>query len=163
MRKPCGAHGVCISWSVPHRDSPASRLLGRHRKTAAGPEWPRGITRAAAFPPANKHARPRAVSPTTGNRLIRHHESRNHRKRHRWTGLNSMSTSLWCLGIGLLLVRRFGDTAPYLLPVSVIAWGFLWPAVHAGLFRAAAGSFRAQDARRQLHQQTPRRLDGGAI
>ena len=50
-----------------------------------------------------------------------------------------------------------------LLPVSVIAWGFLWPAVHACLFRAAAGSFRAQDARRQLYQQTPRRLDGGAL
>ena len=61
------------------------------------------------------------------------------------------------------LVRPFGDTAPYLLPVSVIAWGLLWPAVHACLFRAAAGSFRAEDARRQRDQQTPRRLDGGAL
>jgi hypothetical protein len=97
------------------------------------------------------------------NRLELHHASLNHRKRHRWTGLNVMSKSLWYLGIGLLLVRRFGDTAPYLLPVSVIAWGFLWPAVHACLFRAAAGSFRAEDARRQRNQQTPRRLDGGAL
>jgi hypothetical protein len=89
------------------------------------------------------------------NRLELHHASRNHRKRHRWTGLKLMSTSLWCLGIGLLLVRRFGGTAPYLLPVSVIAWGFLWPAVHACFFRAASGSFRAEDARRQRSQQTP--------
>ena len=95
------------------------------------------------------------------NRLIRHHESRYHRKRHRWTGLNTMSISLWFLGIGLLLVRRFAGTAPYLLPVSIIAWGFLWPAVHALLFRAAAGSFRAEDARRQRNQPAPRRLEEG--
>ena len=97
------------------------------------------------------------------NRLELHHASRYHRKRHRWTGLKVMSNSLWFLGIGLLLARRFADTAPYLLPVSVIAWGFLWPAVHAYLFRAAAGSFRAEDARRQRAQQTPRRLDSGAL
>jgi hypothetical protein len=95
--------------------------------------------------------------------LIGHHEARNHRQRHRWTGLKSMSTSLWCLGIGLALVRRFGGTAPYLLPVSVMAWGLLWPVVHAQLFRAAAASFRANDARRQGNQPAPRRLDGGAI
>jgi len=47
--------------------------------------------------------------------------------------------------------------------LSVIAWGFLWPAVHACLFRAAAGSFRAEDARRQRNRPTPRRLDGGAL
>ena len=97
------------------------------------------------------------------NRLILQHESRNHRKRHRWTGLKTMRASLWCLGIGLVLVRRFAGTAPYLLPVSIIAWGFLWPAVHACLFHAAAGSFRAEDARRQRKQHAPRRLDGGAL
>jgi hypothetical protein len=95
------------------------------------------------------------------NRLELHHAARYHRQHHRWTGLIVMSNSLWCFGIGLLLVRWFGDTAPYLLPVSVIAWGFLWPAVLACLIRAAAGSFRSKDAARQRNQQTPRRLDGG--
>jgi hypothetical protein len=89
------------------------------------------------------------------NRLIRHHESRHHRKSHRWTGLKVMSSSLWLLGAALLLVRRYGETAPYLLPASIIAWGFVWPAVHASLFRAAAGSSRAEDARRQRNQPTP--------
>jgi hypothetical protein len=74
-----------------------------------------------------------------------------------------MSTSLWCLGIGLALVRGFGGTAPYLLPVGVIAWGLLWPVVHAQLFRAGAASFRADDARRQGNQPAPRRLNRGAI
>ena len=96
------------------------------------------------------------------SRLEGHHASRYHRQRHRWTGLKVMSHSLWLLGIGLLLVRRYGGQAPYLLPVSVIAWGILWPAVHARLFRNAAGSFRVEDARRQRNQKTPRRLDGGA-
>ena len=67
------------------------------------------------------------------------------------------------LGLGLVLVRRAFDTAPYLLPVSIIAWGFLWPAVHAFLFRAAAGSLRAEDERRQRDQPTPLRPDGGPI
>jgi hypothetical protein len=97
------------------------------------------------------------------SRLSRHHEARNHRKRHRWTGLKTMSTSLWCLGIGLALVRRCGGTDPYLLPVGVMAWGLLWPVVHAQLFRASAASFRAQDAHRQGNQPAPRRLNGGAI
>jgi hypothetical protein len=97
------------------------------------------------------------------NRLELQHASRNHCKRHRWTGLKVMSNSLWFLGIGVLLVRRFGDTAPYLLPVSIIAWGFLWPAVHAILLQAGAGSFRAEDARRQRTQQAPRQVDGGAL
>jgi hypothetical protein len=96
-------------------------------------------------------------------RLELNHASRYHRKCHRGTGLVAMSNSLWCLGIGLLLVRRFADTAPYLLPISVMAWGLLWPVVHASFFRAAAGSFRAEDARRQRDQQTPRRLEGGAL
>jgi hypothetical protein len=88
------------------------------------------------------------------NRLIRYHESRQHRRRHRWTGLKSVSTSLWVLGIMLLLGRRFADSAPYLLPVGIIAWGFLWPAIHAFLFRAAARSFQAEDALRQRNLPT---------
>jgi hypothetical protein len=83
---------------------------------------------------------------------INHHASRTHRKRHRWTGLSSLSTALGFLGAGFILVRDLGGTAPYLLPVGIIVWGFLWPAVHAYLFRAAAGSFRAEDARCQKHQ-----------
>jgi len=101
------------------------------------------------------------------NRLERHHALRYHLKHHRWTGLMVTSLSLCflaiglvCFSIGLLLVGRFGDTAPYLLPVSVIAWGFLWPAVLACLLRAVADSSRAEDARRQRNQQTPRRLEG---
>ena len=38
----------------------------------------------------------------------------------------------------------------------------LWPAVHARLFRAAAGASRAEDAP-QANRQAPRRADGGAI
>jgi hypothetical protein len=96
------------------------------------------------------------------NQCIQHQESRYHRRRHRWTGLNTMSTSLWYLGIGFVLIRRIVGNTPYLLPASILAWGLLWPAVHAYLFRAAAGAFRAQDAR-QANQQAPRRADGGAI
>jgi hypothetical protein len=96
------------------------------------------------------------------NRCSQHQESRYHRRRHRWTGLKTMSTSLWCLGLGLVLIRRLGGNAPYLYPVSILAWGLLWPAVHASLFRAAAGAFRAEDAR-QPNQPAPRRADGGAI
>jgi hypothetical protein len=97
------------------------------------------------------------------NRLIRHHESRRHRQAHRWTGLKSASTSLWVLGIALVLVRRYAENAPYLLPVSIIAWGFVWPAIHACLFRAAARSFQAEDARRQHTQPMPGRLDDGVV
>src|ERR1700722_20007831 len=97
-------------------------------------------------------------------RLELHHATRYHRKHHRWTGLKVMSNSLLFLGIGLLLLYRFFDTAPYLLPVSIIAWGLLWPAVEARLFRAAAGSLRAEDTRRQGNLPTSRRrLDGGAL
>ena len=96
------------------------------------------------------------------NQCIQHQESRSHGRRHRWSGLNTMSTSLWCLSIGLVLIRRLGGNAPYLFPVSILAWGLLWPAVHAYLFRAAAGAFRAEDAR-QPNQPAPRRADGGAI
>ena len=73
-----------------------------------------------------------------------------------------MSTSLWCLGIGVVLIRYFGGNAPYLYPVSILAWGLLWPAVHGYLFRASADAFRAEDAR-QPNQPAPRRADGGAI
>jgi hypothetical protein len=97
------------------------------------------------------------------NRLIRLHESRHHRQRHRWTGLKTISMSLWIRAIALLLVRRLAETAPCVLPVSIIAWGFLWPAIHGSLFRAAAGTFRAQDARRQRNQPTSERLDGGGM
>ena len=125
-------------------------LLGRHREVcrdfaAAGS---RGVARLPA---------------EDVNRLIRQHESRHHRQRHRWTGLKSVSTSLWLLGIALLLASRFAGTAPYLLPATVIAWGFAWPAIHATLFRAAAASFRAEDARRQRNQPTPGRPDGGGV
>jgi hypothetical protein len=92
------------------------------------------------------------------NRLSRDHEARNHFKRHRWTGLKTMSTSLWGLGIVLALVSPWGETDPYLLPVGVIAWGLLWPFVHAHLFRASAAKFRADDASRQGNQPGPRRL-----
>jgi hypothetical protein len=95
------------------------------------------------------------------NRLCLHHEARHHRKCYRWNGLKTMSRSLWLLGIALLLVRRFAGNAPWLLPVSIIAWGFAWPAIYAYLFRAAAGSLRAEDARWQHNQPTPGRLDGG--
>jgi hypothetical protein len=60
-----------------------------------------------------------------------------------------MSTWLWSLGIVLAVVRGFGGPVPALLPLGVIAWGLLWPVVHALLFRASAASFRADDARRQ--------------
>jgi hypothetical protein len=86
------------------------------------------------------------------NQHIGHIESRSHRRRHRWTGLKSMSNSIWFLGVGLAVVYRFVGTTPYLLPVSIIAWGFLWPAVHAQLFRVSAGRFRAEDLQSQKNQ-----------
>ncbi len=95
------------------------------------------------------------------NRLIGHHESRSHLNCHRWTGLTYMSIPLSCLGIGLLLVRCFAGTALYLIPVSIIAWGFLWPTAHVFLMRASASSFRAEDARRQRNQPTPQRAVEG--
>jgi hypothetical protein len=93
-------------------------------------------------------------------RLIREREARNHLKRHRWTGLKVMSTSLWFLGTALLLVRWTAGPASYLLPVAIIAWGLLWPLVHAQLFRASAGRFRAEDASRQENETAPPRLSG---
>jgi hypothetical protein len=95
------------------------------------------------------------------NECIGYHESRFQRRRHRWNGLKTMSGSLCCLAVGLELIRRFGGDAPYLYPVSILAWGLLWPAVHAYLFRAAACAFRAEDAR-QANQQVPRRAERGA-
>jgi hypothetical protein len=95
------------------------------------------------------------------NECIQHHESSYHRRQHRWTGLNIMSVALVFLGIGLVLIRRFGNE-PYLYPVSILAWGLLWPAVHAYLFHAAAGANRARDAR-QSNQPAPRRADGRGI
>jgi hypothetical protein len=90
-------------------------------------------------------------------RLIRDHETRNHRKRHRWTGLKVMSRSLCCLGIGLALVRGLGLSGPYLLPAGIFAWALLWPAFHDRQFRASAASFRARDARRHRNQPAPHR------
>lgn len=121
-----------------------SLLLARHREACAN--FAAAGSRKVALLPVEQV-----------NLLIRDHAAYHHRKRHRWTGLKSVSTSLWGLGIVLLLVHRFAEPAPYLLPVIVIAWGVLWPAVHACLFRAAAGSFRVEDARRKHNQQ------GGAM
>jgi hypothetical protein len=120
-------------------------LLERHREVC--PDFAAAGSRSAKVLPADEV-----------NRLIGHHESRNHRKRHRFTGLKFVSISLGCLLIGLLLVRWLaGTAASYLLPISIIAWGFLWPAFQTCLLRAAASSSRADDAR------APRHLDGGAL
>jgi hypothetical protein len=97
------------------------------------------------------------------NRLNVLHESRFHRQRHRWTGLKSASNSLWFLAIALLLVRELAATELYLVPVTIIAWGFLWRVVHAFLFRSAAGRFRADDAARQRRQPMPPHSEGAAI
>jgi hypothetical protein len=83
------------------------------------------------------------------DQLIGDHEARHHLQCHRWTGLIVMSLPLCCLGIGLAIVRGLGGTAPYVLPVGIIAWGLLWPVVQAQLFWAASASSRAKDARRQ--------------
>src|SRR5262249_3740054 len=96
-------------------------------------------------------------------RLIRHHEAGHHLKSHRWTGLLAMFPSLLCLGIGLAVVRGLGGPATYLLPVSVIAWGLLSSVIHAQLFRAAAASSRAEDARSQEDQPAPRPPNRKAI
>lgn len=133
-----------LRWGLATSDR--ALLLERHREACRS--FTDGGSRSVAVLPVEEV-----------NRLERYHALRYHRKQHRWTGLKVMSNSLWFLGIAMLLAYRFADTAPYLLPVSVIAWGFLWPAVHAGLFRAAAGKFRAEDARRQ---RTPGPLDSGA-
>jgi hypothetical protein len=117
-------------------------LLERHRAVCR--EFAAAGSRSVAVLPAKQI-----------NQHSNHHNSRYHRKRHRWSGLHSMSASLWLLGSGLFLVRGFVGTAPYLLPVSIIAWGFLWPAVHAYLFRVAAGSIRAEDSR--CHKKQPAR------
>jgi hypothetical protein len=114
-------------------------LLERHHAVCR--EFAAGASRSVALLPAEQI-----------NQHINHHESRFHRKRHRWTGLRAMAPSLGLLGAGLALVCRFGGTAPYHLPLSIIAWGFLWPAVHAQLFRVAAGSIRAEDSRCQKDQ-----------
>jgi hypothetical protein len=137
-----------LRWGLATLDR--AMLLARHREVCRS--FAAGGSRNVAALPAEQV-----------NRLELHHASRNHRKRHRWTGLKVLSNSLWFLGIGVLLVRPFGDASPYLFPVSIIAWGLLWPVIHACLFRASAGSFRAEDARRQRNQQAPRRLDGGAL
>jgi hypothetical protein len=89
-------------------------------------------------------------------------QARHHLRRNRWSGLRTMSASLWYLGIGLIVMRLLVGKAPYVVPASILAWGVLWPAVHAHLFRAAAARLRAKDAR-QLDQPAARRADGGAI
>jgi hypothetical protein len=122
-------------------------LLERHREACR--DFAAAGEREVTVPPAGEVCR-----------LIRQHEARNHLKRHRWTGLKSMSMSLWLLGTALLLVRWYAGTAPYLLPVAIIAWGLLWPLVHAQLFRASAGRFRAEDASRQGNETAPPQLRG---
>lgn len=126
-----------LRWGLPTPDR--GLLLERHRALCR--EFAAKGSRNVALRPAAEV-----------NQHINRHEYRSHRTRHRWTGLKTMSTSLWLLGAGLVLVRRFAGTAPYLLPGSIIAWGLLWPAVHGHLFRVAAGKFRAQDARCQTNQ-----------
>jgi hypothetical protein len=111
-------------------------LLARHREACR--DFAAKASRQVALLPADDV-----------NRLIRDHEMRHHRRRHRWTGLKAVANSCWALCVLLLLARRFATTAPYLMPVSVIAWGFLWPVIHASLFRAGVRSFQADDARRQ--------------
>jgi hypothetical protein len=96
------------------------------------------------------------------NQCIMRQEARSHRGRQRWNGLKTMSVSLRYLVLVLVLIRCFAGNAPYLYPVSILAWGLLWPAVHASLFRASAAAFRAEDAR-QPNPPAPRRADGGAV
>src|SRR5438067_4743609 len=69
-------------------------LLERHREACR--DFAGAGSRSVALLPAEEVSR-----------LNRHHESRHHRKSHRWTGLKCVSNSLWFLGIALLLVRRF--------------------------------------------------------
>jgi hypothetical protein len=120
-----------------------AELLERHRE----------VCRAFAAATSRRAA---GLTVSDVNRLELHHSARHHRQRHRWTGVKVMANSLWFLGLALLLARRFADTAPYLLPVSVIAWGALWPAIHACLFRAAATASRADDARRRAQPDMTR-------
>jgi hypothetical protein len=156
-------------------------LLERHRDvcrsfaasgSGGGAETPveQIVDRAGAVS-ALRPARKVAVLPVEEViRLELHHSSRYHRRHQRCVGLIVMSLSLFCLGIGwlclgagLMLVGRFEDAAPYLLPISVIAWGFLWPAVLACLLRAGASRGQAEDESHPHDQPTPRRLDGEAL
>jgi hypothetical protein len=123
-------------------------LLDRHREVCR--EFAAAGSRSVALLPAEEV-----------NRLIRRHESRHHRRCHRWTGLICVSLSLPLLGIAVLLASLVAGPAPYLLPVGVIAWGFVWTAIEASLFRAAAGLSRAEDARRRRDRPGPARPDGG--
>lgn len=86
------------------------------------------------------------------NQCIQDHESRYHRRRHRFTGLTMMAAPVCCLAVGLVLIHHLGGNTPFLFPVSILAWGLLWPAVHARLFRATAGASRAADARHANQQ-----------
>src|SRR5262249_39120177 len=88
-------------------------------------------------------------------------DSRSHRRRHRFQGLNTMAGSLVTLCAGLALIRPLADDAPFLFPVTILAWGLLWPALHAFQFRAAAAASRAEDAR-QANRPAPRRAGGRA-
>jgi hypothetical protein len=125
-------------------------LLERHRELCR--EFAAARSRSVAVLPAEQV-----------NELNSRHDFRYHHKRHRLTGLNSMANSLWCLGFVLLLVSQIAGPATYVVPASIIAWGFLWPAVHASLFRASSTRFRVEDARRQMKQATARRSDAGTI
>jgi hypothetical protein len=137
-----------LRWALATPDR--GMLLERHRQACR--DFAAAGGRSVAVLPADEVSR-----------LSRYHEALNHRRRHRWTGLKTMAPSLGCLGIGLALVGRFAGTAPSLLPIAIIAWGVLWPVVHAQFFRVAAASLRADDARRQGNQPAPGRLNGGGI
>jgi hypothetical protein len=143
---------VCRSFAAGSPDSGAVLRVGQI------------VDRAGAVSVLRPPARSIAVLPVDEViRLELRHASRYHRQHQRSVGLIVMSFSLVCLGIvwlflgaGVLLVGRFADTAPYLVPISVIVWGFLWPAVLAGFLRVGADRARAEDTSRQGDQQTPR-------
>lgn len=133
---------VCRSFAARSPDSEAVLPVGQV------------VDRAGAVSVLRPPARSIAVLPVEEViRLELRHASRYHRRHQRSVGLIVMSFSLLCLGIvwlclgaGLLLIGRFEDTAPYLLPISLIAWGFLWPTVLAWFLRAAADRGRAENA-----------------
>src|SRR5579872_554270 len=122
-------------------------LLERHREVcrdfaAAGP-------RSVAVLPAGEV-----------NRLIHHHEARFSRKQW-WVGLVYMTIPLFCLGIGLLPVLLIAGATSFLVPVSIIAWGLLWPAVQALLFRYSASRSRAEDASHKGDQPSTHPIELG--
>src|SRR5438874_437075 len=89
------ALGLTLRWGLATPDR--GLLLERHREACR--DFAGAGSRSVALLPAEEVSR-----------LNRHHESRHHRKSHRWTGLKCVSNSLWVLGVALLLVRRFAGT-----------------------------------------------------